>query len=1203
MSSSPSPQQIQGVAEAVEAKRKRKRQGIVNGPLNIGEGLLESKVLAGLPAPQELEFVISVMPSTHLHKHAKLGDALVVYFNPRSGGYPTFRLFMVNLMSIYTQVGENAIKLFGKLTYSLQFDIVISKPGAKRVQIPFLLFPLTNRKVVTAKSEPFNENYVLGPLQQLWNESFKKFAQSHGSGWSLDEITGLEMQLLKVKYSSGIAGGWWKFQTNFSYNVKNTDERCFQWAIVSFLHWKEVKESGLSTSVPASYAPFIDRYDWSGIEFTEKGVNYKHASLAFEERNPGYAVSIWGRDDYRTPHRTLHEPYMIRVSDKIQEAGIKHIDLYLAMDPDSNKEHLVCIHDLNKFYNEQFKEVCRWCAMYFVKEGELTQHYLDGCPEEEGVYEPKAIMPREKIITFKAYHQLLKASLVLFVTGSRSKAMIGEYGNDTHLRSIDWTYEEDKYDTTTLGDVTRFTESFRCEHTTNCYCHIHAFFLKVLNVIYVHWSDWKSSLSSESNPHLKPKLLDREEAEFQRDGTCHICCQAIGSHQVKVRDHCHVTGEYRGAAHYKPCNFNYSYHHHRLPVIVHGETFNDLVYTLVAAGYGLDMPHHSANSDNLKSFKLKKLDGIMFIRGDSFFQFDPHRCSLRDIVDKWQQFREFSLCHYRLDPVHFNSLPSLAWAAALYHSGATLELTQSEKVYRFMERAKRGAINVVAQRYEVGNFPEMGSEYNPDEPTKYMYNFDIQSSYGWSMKQPLPYNGYEQLDCMEFRNVDAKWILSLHDDGPFGYFLEVDLSVPNDQFWHDKYARLPLAPDHKEVNGKKQLVCSFERKEKYVVHYRLLKFYLQCGMVLEKIHAMVRFNQRPWLRSFMQKQETLRNDASNDETKKLIKLITNSIYGYSCVNSGGMCDTRFYSDRSEEEMQKFRRWGFTERTTYVHKENSVIVARNKWTMVLLNQCVGVGAAIMELGKLQLYQWYYDKLDFICDNLQLLYADTDSLICSVSQCHTYKELQESFFKPGFGNLKEECDWNPGVRFVGVRPKHYVYETMESKKVCASGLPKYVSSTLTGDVFKDVIDNKTETKVSITRNMKDGSKCELERVLVREEDLSRYYLNPYKSVPYGHYKDQSYYNYCINCDGWRNKENPEVHKCYCEEIEDANEPPDLCLCCDKYKYECLALEEDIDDDDKHSTSCICSKCKGWPINPECEFCDDDNMCYEERTEHGC
>ena len=57
--------------------------------------------------------------------------------------------------------------------------------------------------------------------------------------------------------------------------------------------------------------------------------------------------------------------------------------------------------------------------------------------------------------------------------------------------------------------------------------------------------------------HSNPKPLEltpEEEKEFQSAKVCHICekdlsvCEKTG-HVFKVRDHCHFTGEYRGAAH------------------------------------------------------------------------------------------------------------------------------------------------------------------------------------------------------------------------------------------------------------------------------------------------------------------------------------------------------------------------------------------------------------------------------------------------------------------------------------------------------------------------------------------------------------------------------------------------------------------------------------------------------------------------------
>ena len=50
----------------------------------------------------------------------------------------------------------------------------------------------------------------------------------------------------------------------------------------------------------------------------------------------------------------------------------------------------------------------------------------------------------------------------------------------------------------------------------------------------------------------KPLILTRDEQKsFDKADTCHLCNKDLG--KDKVRDHCHFTGQYRGAAHNK-CN-------------------------------------------------------------------------------------------------------------------------------------------------------------------------------------------------------------------------------------------------------------------------------------------------------------------------------------------------------------------------------------------------------------------------------------------------------------------------------------------------------------------------------------------------------------------------------------------------------------------------------------------------------------------------
>ena len=62
-------------------------------------------------------------------------------------------------------------------------------------------------------------------------------------------------------------------------------------------------------------------------------------------------------------------------------------------------------------------------------------------------------------------------------------------------------------------------------------------------------------------------LTNKDEENFQAATKCHICKKDFSEEDKRVRDHCHVTGKYRGAAHNK-CNRNFRLTQ-KIPVIFH----------------------------------------------------------------------------------------------------------------------------------------------------------------------------------------------------------------------------------------------------------------------------------------------------------------------------------------------------------------------------------------------------------------------------------------------------------------------------------------------------------------------------------------------------------------------------------------------------------------------------------------------------------
>ena len=65
---------------------------------------------------------------------------------------------------------------------------------------------------------------------------------------------------------------------------------------------------------------------------------------------------------------------------------------------------------------------------------------------------------------------------------------------------------------------------------------------------------------------MKP-LTSNEIKKYKESKRCHICFRPFTLKDPKVRDHCHYTGNYRGAAH-RNCNLQYKIPSY-IPVVFH----------------------------------------------------------------------------------------------------------------------------------------------------------------------------------------------------------------------------------------------------------------------------------------------------------------------------------------------------------------------------------------------------------------------------------------------------------------------------------------------------------------------------------------------------------------------------------------------------------------------------------------------------------
>ena len=121
------------------------------------------------------------------------------------------------------------------------------------------------------------------------------------------------------------------------------------------------------------------------------------------------------------------------------------------------------------------------------------------------------------------------------------------------------------------------------------------------------------------------------------------------------------------------------------------------------------------------------------------------------------------------------------------------------------------------------------------------------------------------------RTSDFKWVEDLpqfdedlikeYENSDIGYFLEADIDYPKRLF--NVHKDFPFLPERKKVEQVEKIICSIEDKKKYVIHIRALKQALNYGLKLKKVHRVIQFKQKAWLKPHIDMNTELRKNAKN----------------------------------------------------------------------------------------------------------------------------------------------------------------------------------------------------------------------------------------------------------------------------------------------------------------------------------------------------
>lgn len=493
------------------------------------------------------------------------------------------------------------------------------------------------------------------------------------------------------------------------------------------------------------------------------------------------------------------------------------------------------------------------------------------------------------------------------------------------------------------------------------------------------------------------------------------------------------------------------------------------------------------------------------------------------LADVFENFRNVCLKTYGLDPAHYYTVPGLSFHSMLRTTKINLELLTDIDKIAFIAKNIRGGISQCSNRHAKANNTFM-EDYDPNTPSSFLMYLDANNLYGWAMSQCLPTGKFEWVD------IDTDFNVS--DDAEYGFILEVDLEYPKEL--HDSHSDLPFCPENVCLGDtkNKKLIPNLNNKYNYVIHYRNLKQCLKNGLRLIKIHRILKFNQSPWLKSYIDLNTRMRSLASSDFEKDFFKLMNNSVFGKTMENVMKRVNVKLLSHwenrgKCQGVQSLIAKPEFHSLSIF---SESLAAVQLKKTRIFYNKPIYLGFCILDLSKTLMYQFHYNYMK--CkyqENLKLLYTDTDSLIYKIHTDNFYEDIKldlhlhydTSDYAPNneyglplinkkrLGFFKDENNGKILKEFVGLRSKMYALDVQNSGIISkAKGINKCVTKKLTLNDYKTCLFEKNiqHAQMMRFRSIKHVLFTQkVNKISLSYNDTKRYLLeNTSDTLAWGHYK---------------------------------------------------------------------------------------------------
>ena len=464
------------------------------------------------------------------------------------GYFKTFRVNGIDGMDEKTFMNNvkprviDLIKSKGSIKVKLILTVRFTKENPATGKIDINVYSFASKMEIVTESTDIPVIY-----DQMSDKIFELIQNfnNRGSGWQFDRVEHLDININPfnpLSASSYIALPGKLADKKAIINVKNEkDNECFKWAVTSAVF--PAKEHGERLS--KQMRKDSEKFDWTGIEFP---VSLKQIDK-FENQN-NYAINVFGYE------RVV---YPLRISKKNEQV----INLLLIANEETN--HFCWIKNMSRLlYGDVSKHhgkrhFCYRCLNSFHSEKSLEKH-KEYCQNNEAV---KIEMPMIKddegkflgpeYIYFKNHYKKQRVPFVVYA---------------------DFECFTEKIDTCQPDEGKSFTNQYQ-KHSPSGFSYlIKCFDDDILTPLLKHYT---AKSPDEDIPQLFVESLEKDIKEiynrfkipkkmvmtkedkinYEKATICHICEEEIDKEgDIKVRDHCHLTGKFRGAAH-SMCNLKF----------------------------------------------------------------------------------------------------------------------------------------------------------------------------------------------------------------------------------------------------------------------------------------------------------------------------------------------------------------------------------------------------------------------------------------------------------------------------------------------------------------------------------------------------------------------------------------------------------------------------------------------------------------------